>query len=1046
MTNASHIAFITPELDGMHQRRAEYPQQVNAGYGALDSLRLTDAALDGLLPFEWTRCYHPRAVDVDCGLGVCWSHSLAHRLTLTDASAVWIDHEHRSTALPLPTEARPTTGNRQADAAIYLGAPPDELVLCQASRFYHFCHGVLTAISDAYGNRLRIVRDVLGNIERLDNSVGRSLFFRYERGHLVALDYQVQRPAGGAAGDWMTEQTVVSYTYDDIGRLVSATNAVGESETYRYDEQHLILERQLAGGARFFWAWERAGKAARCVRHWASFLQMDTRYAWGDDGSVTLHNADGSQETYVHAPQARRVQRVGPDGAKHFRSYDDKGRLTVEQDPLGAVTAYQYDDAGCLVAFFPGEDEPMSYEYDNGLLRVVRRGQAVWNYAHNDQGNVIRQTDPDGNVTDYSYNQYGQLIGVWFPDHSCLRRWWNERGQLLEEHWPNGSVKRYRYDDLGRRVAQEDKHGVATQYQWDGVGRLVRVVMPGGGTREYSYNPYGRITAERDELGHVTRYEYTDGLPLISRRINADGSQVNYRYDHVRLLLAEIENEVGEIYRFDYHPNGRLQQEIDFDGRRTAYAYDLNGHLLEKTAHGTDGSQLVTRYRRDHAGRLVRKTLPDGGIVEYTYDRQGNLLSVDDGYRPLTYEYDPQNRLIVEHQGWGTLRYGYDACGRLKYLRLPDNNQLGFNHDKGGHLATVELNGALLTSHLFDAGREHQRAQGKLLSSYQYDEHARLFNHGICDIEGTRYRRQYSYDKAGNLRYLLDTRKGEHRYHYDTLNRLVRADHSQAAQERFAYTPAGSRLTLQDDRHYDYDAFGNLIRERRGQAHSVVTEYRYDCQQRLIGLTRPNGQTVHYRYDPFGRRISKTVAGTTTEFFWQGDRLIAEHHAQRHRSYVYEPDSVRPLALLEGFGPQHTTPFHYQLDHLGTAQELTTPDGEIVWSAHYRADGRTTRLDVEKIENPLRSQGQYFDRESGLHYHRHRYYDPDNGRCLTGGQDQRLSVSAQIHGAGLQAGERSRRDQAINSTPPPTTRRPTTGTTANKNTYPTVQTANHRPF
>lgn len=66
---------------------------------------------------------------------------------------------------------------------------------------------------------------------------------------------------------------------------------------------------------------------------------------------MTLHNADGSQETYV---RARRVQRVGPDGAKHFRSYDDKGRLTVEQDPLGAVTAYQYDDAGCLVAFFRG--------------------------------------------------------------------------------------------------------------------------------------------------------------------------------------------------------------------------------------------------------------------------------------------------------------------------------------------------------------------------------------------------------------------------------------------------------------------------------------------------------------------------------------------------------------------------------------------------------------------------------------------------------------------------------------------------------------------
>ncbi|WP_248733242.1 RHS repeat domain-containing protein, partial [Pseudomonas sp. MWU13-2517] len=114
---------------------------------------------------------------------------------------------------------------------------------------------------------------------------------------------------------------------------------------------------------------------------------------------------------------------------------------------------------------------------------------------------------------------------------------------------PNGGIKRYRYDDLGRQVAREDEHGALTQYQWDSVGRLVRVVLPGGACREYSYNPYGKITAERDELGHVTRYEYADGLHLISRRLNADGTQVKYRYDNVRLLLTEIENEVGETYQ-----------------------------------------------------------------------------------------------------------------------------------------------------------------------------------------------------------------------------------------------------------------------------------------------------------------------------------------------------------------------------------------------------------------------------------------------------------------------------------------------------------------
>ncbi|MCK3840016.1 DUF6531 domain-containing protein, partial [Pseudomonas sp. NCIMB 10586] len=492
-------------------------------------LTLTDGALDGVLPFEWTRLYRTSAVGVDCGLGFGWSHALAHRLCVSGDSVVWIDHENRSTTLPLPTAARPAITNSLAEAAIYLGSTPDELVLAHASRFYHFRDGVLTAVSDAYDNRLRICRDHSGRIERLDNGAGRSLLLRYELDRIVAVDYQVHRATGREPYVWETEQNVVSYAYDEDGRLVCATNAVGESERYRYDDQHVIVERQLAGGASFFWEWEGSGKAARCVRHWASFSQMDTRYAWGDDGRVTVHNADGSQEVYVHDDRARLVQRIDPDGAQHFKSYDAKGRLTVEQDPLGAVTAYQYDEAGRLVALFPGDDEPTSYEHDNGFVRVVRRGEVVWKYERNKQGDVTRRTDPDGEVTDYSYNKHGQLTGVWYPDHSCHRLVWNERGQLLEEQLPNGGIKRYRYDDLGRQVAREDEHGALTGYEWDAVGRLLKLIQPGGACREFSYNPYGKIIAERDELGHVTRYEYADGLHLISRRINADGTQVKYR-------------------------------------------------------------------------------------------------------------------------------------------------------------------------------------------------------------------------------------------------------------------------------------------------------------------------------------------------------------------------------------------------------------------------------------------------------------------------------------------------------------------------------------
>ncbi|MCU7264601.1 type IV secretion protein Rhs, partial [Pseudomonas koreensis] len=198
---------------------------------------------------------------------------------------------------------RPAIHNSLSRAAIFLGDEAEELILALAgetARFYHFRSGRLTAISDAYDNRLRISRDRQDRVQRLDNGAGRALLLRYDRAHLIGIDYQSFRPAPSLEEAWHTEQTLVSYRYDARHRLLEATNAVGDSERYDYDDAHVILQRQLSGGASFFWEWERAGKAARCVRHWASFAQMDTRYVWDDAGRVTVQYVDGTEEVYVH--------------------------------------------------------------------------------------------------------------------------------------------------------------------------------------------------------------------------------------------------------------------------------------------------------------------------------------------------------------------------------------------------------------------------------------------------------------------------------------------------------------------------------------------------------------------------------------------------------------------------------------------------------------------------------------------------------------------------------------------------------------------------
>ncbi|MDW6093009.1 RHS repeat-associated core domain-containing protein [Vibrio rhizosphaerae] len=114
----------------------------------------------------------------------------------------------------------------------------------------------------------------------------------------------------------------------------------------------------------------------------------------------------------------------------------------------------------------------------------------------------------------------------------------------------------------------------------------------------------------------------------------------------------------------------------------------------------------------------------------------------------------------------------------------------------------------------------------------------------------------------------------------------------------------------------------------------------------------------------------------------QGNNLIGETTDTNYQSYIYEPGTFKPLALLKGEG-KAATPYYYHLDQIGTPTEITDVAGQSVWAVQYRAYGSVLTQQVEEIQSPLRFQGQYYDAETGLHYNRHRYYSPDTGRFTT---------------------------------------------------------------
>ena len=107
-------------------------------------------------------------------------------------------------------------------------------------------------------------------------------------------------------------------------------------------------------------------------------------------------------------------------------------------------------------------------------------------------------------------------------------------------------------------------------------------------------------------------------------------------------------------------------------------------------------------------------------------------------------------------------------------------------------------------------------------------------------------------------------------------------------------------------------------------------------------------------------------------FGWDGDALIAERTDNQNREYVYYPGTFEPLAVIDA----DKQLYYYHNDINGLPQELTCPEGRIVWSGTYDALGRLKGLRVDEVAQPLRLQGQYWDQEIGLSYNRYRYFDP----------------------------------------------------------------------
>ena len=245
----------------------------------------------------------------------------------------------------------------------------------------------------------------------------------------------------------------------------------------------------------------------------------------------------------------------------------------------------------------------------------------------------------------------------------------------------------------------------------------------------------------------------------------------------------------------------------------------------------------------------------DGKEINYIYDDALRLINISTPYGETSYEYDVLDRLtrVVSHDGTATL-YEYDANGNRSVVRYEGGIITSYKYDEVNRLIeqeTIDKDKNIMARYLYTLGEAGERVKveesdsdgPKRTVEYEYDQLYRLVKETITDSSGTRTIK-YTYDLNSN-RLSKDDDGKITKYTYNELNQLV----------------------LEDNKAYEYDDNGNLVRiSIEGIS---IAEYSYDNQDRLIKAvvtTYDKVTTETYLYDYAGRRIAKSTNGKVVNY------------------------------------------------------------------------------------------------------------------------------------------------------------------------------------
>ena len=644
--------------------------------------------------------------------------------------------------------------------------------------------------------------------------------------------------------------------------------------------------------------------------------------------------------------------------------------------------SYVYDANGNIISVTDLQKKNTTYEYaNNNLTKITLPSGAKQTYTYDSYHNVSTATSPEGMVSSFTYDTYGNNTKVTVGGSS-----------------------------------QTQKISATAAYTSDG-NQLASVTDALGNTTTYGYDTQTGVLNWVQSPGQTdtTRTNYTYDSRFRTTGVSQGSAQVGYTYSGE--LLDAISSASGTEYSFDYGAFD-LVNSVQV-GQRTLISHTYSADANRNLTQSTYGNGDSVSYTYDSLGRTTGKSYENGDTVGYIYDNNGNLGILKDSAtgRNTQYFYDFQDRLMrYEESGQGysnAVQWGYDDENNLSSQTQTLNGNTyttQYTYDKDNRLTKTTV-GNISAGYTYDAYGRMTGIVTKsgdstvLTSTISYNSPSNTATSTqVADWNDGVDTYTYIYNDKGNIASISsDNRTAT--YEYDTLDRLTRANDPIAGKTWVYSYDSGGNILKRSEYAYTANALGTPSEEVTytygdSQWKDLLTAYNgkpitydeignpltydgwtYTWQhgRQLVGMEK-DGSSISYAYNTDGKRISKTVNGTTYNYHYLGDQLVEMAWGANRMHFTY--DAVGPLSVnFNG------TEYFYLKNAQGDVTGLVDSTGTKVvaytcgpWGEAWGVSG--TLASTLGAMNPLRYRGYVYDTETGLYYLNSRYYNPVWGRFI----------------------------------------------------------------